>query len=70
MKDYDKRIPDLQIFMLKKSQWDWVIRRQWGWVMAQVNCHPDKHERMKAIVERYVNGNLKALDPFPDGSEH
>ena len=27
MKDYDKRISDLQISMLQKSQWDWVIRR-------------------------------------------
>ncbi len=36
----------------------------------QVNYHPNKHERMLAIVDRYVKGNMKALDPFPDGSEY
>jgi hypothetical protein len=36
---------------------------------SQVNYHPNKHERMLAIVERYVKGNMNALDPFPDGSE-
>ena len=36
---------------------------------SQVNYHPNKHERMLAIVDRYVKGDMKALDPFPDGSE-
>lgn len=39
-------------------------------VMIHVNYHPDKHSRMLAIVQRYVNGNTRALDPFPNGSEH
>lgn len=38
-------------------------------VTVHVNYHPNKHERMLAIVDRYVNGNLHALDPFPGGSE-
>ena len=36
---------------------------------TQVNYHPDKHPRMLAIVDRYVKGDMKALDRFPDGSE-
>lgn len=38
-------------------------------VSIHVNYHPDKFPRMLAIVDRYVNGNPKALEPFPDGSE-
>lgn len=38
-------------------------------VIIHVNYHPDKFQRMKAIVEYYVNGKQDALKPFPDGSE-
>ena len=38
-------------------------------VTVHVNYHPDKHERMKAIVRYYIEGDDKALDPFPGGSE-
>lgn len=38
-------------------------------VMIHVNYHPNKHERMLAIVDRYVNGKTDALDRFPGGSE-
>lgn len=38
-------------------------------VTIHVNYHPDKHPRMLAIIEYYVNGNKDALAPFPDGSE-
>ena len=38
-------------------------------VMIHVNYHPDKHERMIAIVQGYINGKQDALQPFPDGSE-
>lgn len=37
-------------------------------VMVHVNYHPDKFERMKAVVKRYVDGDAHALDRFPDGS--
>lgn len=37
-------------------------------VMVHVNYHPDKFERMKAVVRRYVDGEMTALDSFPDGS--
>ena len=35
-------------------------------VHAEVSC---RHERMLAIVERYVHGRMDALDGFPGGSE-
>eukprot|EP00271_Cylindrocystis_brebissonii_P015463 TRINITY_DN38364_c0_g1_i1.p1 TRINITY_DN38364_c0_g1~~TRINITY_DN38364_c0_g1_i1.p1 ORF type:complete len:416 (+),score=86.70 TRINITY_DN38364_c0_g1_i1:108-1355(+) len=38
-------------------------------VTIHVNYHPDKYQRMLAIVDYYVNGNKAALNPFPDGSE-
>jgi len=38
-------------------------------VTVHVNYHPDKHPRMLAIVKRYVDGDTKALTPFPSGSE-
>lgn len=37
--------------------------------MIHVNYHPNKFERMQAIVKYYFNGDENALDPFPDGSE-
>ena len=37
-------------------------------VMVHVNYHPDKWERMKAIIEWVRRKNPSALDPFPDGS--
>jgi hypothetical protein len=37
--------------------------------MIHVNYHPNKFERMQAIVKYYVNGEENALDEFPDGSE-
>lgn len=38
-------------------------------VMVHINYHPDKHERMKAVIEYYIKGNEHALDAFPGGSE-
>jgi hypothetical protein len=29
----------------------------------------EKFERMKAVVKRYVDKDMKALDSFPDGSQ-
>lgn len=38
-------------------------------VMVHINYHPDKHERMRAVVQYYVDGDEHALDRFPGGSE-
>ena len=38
-------------------------------VTVHINYHPDKLARMKAVMEFYMDGNLDALKPFPDGSE-
>lgn len=38
-------------------------------VTIHVNYHPDKYNRMLAIVDHYVHGNRDALKQFPDGSE-
>ncbi|XP_059445426.1 arabinosyltransferase RRA3-like isoform X2 [Corylus avellana] len=38
-------------------------------VIVHVNYHPDKLQRMKAVVEFYVDGKEDALKPFPDGSD-
>ncbi|OMO73777.1 Reticulon [Corchorus capsularis] len=38
-------------------------------VIIHINYHPNKLERMKAVVEFYVNGNQDALKGFPDGSD-
>ena len=37
-------------------------------VMVHANYHPDKWERLKAIIKWIRNGDTKALEPFPDGS--
>ena len=37
--------------------------------MIHVNYHPNKFERMLAIVDYYVKGDKEALMEFPDGSE-
>lgn len=38
-------------------------------VMVHINYHPDKHERMKAVMRFYIKGDRLALNPFPGGSE-
>ncbi|KAG2430086.1 hypothetical protein HXX76_010185 [Chlamydomonas incerta] len=38
-------------------------------VMVHINYHPDKHERMKAVIKWYIGGDEHALDAFPGGSE-
>ena len=38
-------------------------------VTIHVNYHPDKYERMLAVVKFYVKGEKAALDGFPEGSE-
>ena len=37
--------------------------------MVHINYHPDKHERMKAVIKYYIDNDEHALDAFPGGSE-
>lgn len=67
-----KRVLDYLLFLNSKvlfrefrnnpSQYNWRP------VTIHVNYHPDKYERMLAIVDYYVNGNANALSRFPVGS--
>ena len=52
MKDYDKRIPDLQISMLQKSQWDWVIRRSIEPVSRQFRCDVGSKSHVSMLTFR------------------
>ena len=38
-------------------------------VMIHINYHPDKYDRMMAVVKYYVDGDDHALEQFPGGSE-
>lgn len=67
-----KRTMDMYLFMNSKILFKTVRKddklKKLKPVVVHVNYHPDKFERMKAIVEFYVNGKQDALDHFPDGS--
>ncbi|WOK95630.1 hypothetical protein Cni_G04337 [Canna indica] len=67
-----KRTMDIYLFMNSKVLFKTVRKdahlRRLKPVIVHVNYHPEKFERMKAVVDFYVNGKQDALDPFPDGS--
>ncbi|PNH08499.1 hypothetical protein TSOC_004946 [Tetrabaena socialis] len=67
------RVMEIDTFMNSKRLFKDIRHRPKGQqpplpVMVHVNYHPDKHERMKAVIEWY-GGNEHALDAFPGGSE-
>ncbi|CAA7013606.1 unnamed protein product [Microthlaspi erraticum] len=68
-----KRVMDMYEFMNSKVLFKTVRKNQElkkvKPVIVHVNYHPDKLNRMLAVVEFYVNGKQDALDSFPDGSE-
>ena len=68
-----RRVMDFMDFMNSKTLFT-IVRKDQALknhkpVMIHVNYHPDKHPRLLAVVERYVHGDMQALDRFPDGSE-
>ena len=68
-----RRVMDYMQFMNSKTLFmvvrkDPVLASQMP-VTVHVNYHPDKHPRMLAVVQKYVHGDVHALDKFPDGSE-
>eukprot|EP00850_Spirogloea_muscicola_P003335 SM000013S26504 [mRNA] locus=s13:732831:733796:- [translate_table: standard] len=67
-----KRVMDYYLFMNSKVLFK-EVRKDPRFanhvpVTIHVNYHPEKHERMLAIIKYYVNKDLSALDAFPDGS--
>ncbi|KAL8060463.1 hypothetical protein ABFX02_02G025900 [Erythranthe guttata] len=68
-----RRTMDYYMFMNSKTLFKTVRKdsnlRKLKPVIIHVNYHPDKLERMKGVVEYYVNGKKDALDSFPDGSD-
>lgn len=69
-----RRVMDIHKFMNSKVLFKYVRHNAAQMkditpAMIHVNYHPDKFERMQAIVKYYFNGDEDALDPFPDGSE-
>ncbi|KAL4309830.1 hypothetical protein GQ457_01G009800 [Hibiscus cannabinus] len=68
-----KRTMDFYMFMNSKVLFKTVRKddklNKLKPVIVHVNYHPNKLERMKAVVEFYVDGKRDALDAFPDGSE-
>lgn len=68
-----RRVLDYYLFMNSKVLFK-ILRKEANFadykpVTIHVNYHPDKYERMLAIVDHYVKGNANALKRFPDGSE-
>jgi arabinosyltransferase len=68
-----KRTMDIYLFMNSKVLFKTVRKdaqlRKLKPVIVHLNYHPDKSDRMRAVIEFYVNGKQNALDHFPDGSE-
>lgn len=67
------RVMDREKFMNSKYLFKTVRKIHGGKkpppVMVHVNYHPDKEDRMRAVIGYYLDGDEKALDPFPGGSE-
>ncbi|DBA81187.1 hypothetical protein WJX79_006838 [Trebouxia sp. C0005] len=67
-----RRVMDYMDFMNSKTLFTVVRKdeslRKYQPVTIHVNYHPDKHPRMLAVVQRYVDGDMQALNAFPDGS--
>ena len=69
-----RRVMDRNVFMNSKTLFvflrhDSTQLEATKPAMIHVNYHPDKFQRMLAIVDYYVKGDKEALMGFPDGSE-
>ncbi|WVZ66533.1 hypothetical protein U9M48_015738 [Paspalum notatum var. saurae] len=68
-----KRTMDIYLFMNSKVLFKTVRKdarlQKLKPVIVHLNYHPDKSDRMKAVIDFYVNGKQNALEHFPDGSE-
>ncbi|KAJ1296606.1 hypothetical protein BS78_01G314700 [Paspalum vaginatum] len=68
-----KRTMDIYLFMNSKVLFKTVRKddqlKKLKPVIVHLNYHPNKLERMNAVIKFYVNGKQDALQHFPDGSE-
>lgn len=68
-----RRTMDIYLFMNSKVLFKTVRKddqlKKLKPVVVHLNYHPNKLERMNAVIEFYVNGKQDALQHFPDGSE-
>lgn len=69
-----RRAMDRHTYMNSKTLFTFVRHDQYLLeqvkpAMIHVNYHPNKFERMEAIVDYFVKGDKKRLMAFPDGSE-
>ncbi|KAL3692450.1 hypothetical protein R1sor_006101 [Riccia sorocarpa] len=69
-----RRVMDFYLFLNSKVLFKTIRKEPQNYahfepVTIHVNYHPDKYARMLAIVDYYIQGNKRALDKFPDGSE-
>eukprot|EP00250_Pteridium_aquilinum_P033109 c5208_g1_i1 orf=64-1317(+) len=67
------RVMDYYLFMNSKVMFT-KVRKEANFdkflpVALHVNYHPDKYDRMLALVDYYIHGKKDALKRFPDGSE-
>ncbi|MCO5569706.1 hypothetical protein L7F22_023422 [Adiantum nelumboides] len=67
------RVMDFYLFMNSKVMFT-ILRKDAQFAKflpaaLHVNYHPDKYDRMLALVEYFINGKKDALNRFPDGSE-
>lgn len=66
------RAMEINVFMNSKYLFK-VARHKKGEldfpVLVHINYHPDKYQRMRAVIARYLDMNMHALDKFPGGSE-
>ena len=68
-----RRVMDYYLFMNSKVLFK-ILRKKGTFpdyhpVTVHVNYHPDKLDRMVAVVQYYVEGKKDALQRFPDGSQ-
>lgn len=68
-----KRVMDYYLFMNSKVMFTQVRKDpnfdSFRPVSVHINYHPDKYERMLALIAYYSKGRKEALKGFPDGSE-
>jgi arabinosyltransferase len=68
-----RRIMDRHLFLNSKTLFvhlrkDRELYRTVQPAMVHLNYHMDKFQRLQAVAKRYIDGDMAALDAFPDAS--